>query len=167
MVHARLEAAGENSGKLVSLLRTEARKVAANRNLDLVIIDGAPGIGCPVIASITGADLAVVVTEPTLSGLHDLDRVLQLTDHFRIPATVVVNRYDINQKMTDRIEAHTSRLGAGLLGRIRYDRAVTQAQIEGLAVVEHSRSGAAADIAEVWRNLQEALVEHQHFALEA
>jgi MinD superfamily P-loop ATPase len=167
MVHARLEAAGENTGRLVSLLRTEARKVAANQNLDLVIIDGAPGIGCPVIASITGADLAVVVTEPTLSGLHDLDRVLQLTDHFRIPTTVVVNRYDINEKMTDRIETHATRLGADLLGRICYDRAVTQAQIEGLSVVEHSHGAAAADIAEVWRNLREALAQQQHLALEA
>jgi MinD superfamily P-loop ATPase len=167
MVHARLEAAGENSGRLVSLLRTEARTVAANRNLDLVIIDGAPGIGCPVIASITGSDLAVVVTEPTLSGLHDLDRVLQLTAHFRIPTTIVVNRYDINEKMTSRIETHATRLGAGLLGRIRYDRAVTQAQIEGLSVVEHSHGGAAADIAEVWRNLQESLAQQQYLALEA
>jgi MinD superfamily P-loop ATPase len=167
MVHARLKAAGENSGKLVNLLRAEARTVAENRDIDLVIIDGSPGIGCPVIASITGVDLALVITEPTLSGLHDLERVVRLTDHFGIPAKVVINRYDININMTRRIEQSVRRLGAELLGRVRYDPAVTQAQIEGLSVIEHSSDGAAADIAAVWRDLHKSLFEHERLALEA
>jgi MinD superfamily P-loop ATPase len=167
MVHARLGAVGENSGKLVSLLRSEARQAAKLRDIDLVLIDGAPGIGCPVIASITGADLVLVVTEPTLSGLHDLERVLHLTHHFGIPASVVVNRYDINKNITRRIEEHAQRFGAALHGRVRFDPAVTQAQIEGLAVVEHSNGGAAADIAKVWRSLEQALFEEELHAVEA
>ena len=167
MVHARLKAAGENSGKLVSILRTEAREAAKNRDIDLVIIDGSPGIGCPVIASITGADLVVVVTEPTLSGLHDLERVIRLTKHFRIPTMIVVNRYDVNEEIARRAELQAQKLGAGLLGRIRYDPAVTQAQIQGLSVVEHSRNGAAADITEIWGNLQKAFDEEELYVSEA
>jgi MinD superfamily P-loop ATPase len=167
MVHARLNAAGENSGKLVSLLRDQARTIANSRGIDLVIVDGAPGIGCPVIASITGADLVVVVTEPTLSGLHDLERVIRLTHHFGIPAHVVVNRFDINPEITRRIEHRARQLGAGLVGRVRFDPAVTQAQIEGLAVVEHSSGGAASDIAEVWRKLQEVEIGAERHAMEA
>ena len=167
MVHARLKAAGENSGKLVSILRTEARESAKNRDIDLVIIDGSPGIGCPVIASITGADLVVVVTEPTLSGLHDLERVICLTKHFRIPTMIVVNRYDVNEEIARRAELQAQKLGAGLLGRIRYDPAVTQAQIQGLSVVEHSSNGAAADITEIWGNLQKAFDEEELYVSEA
>jgi MinD superfamily P-loop ATPase len=167
MVHARLRAAGENSGKLVSLLRSEARKAAKSRNIELVIIDGAPGIGCPVIASITGADLVLVVTEPTLSGLHDLERVIRLTGHFEIPTKIVVNRYDINEKIAMQAEKHAQKLGAGVVGRIRFDPAVTQAQIRGLPVVEHSSNGAAADITEVWNNLQEAFDEEDLYVSEA
>jgi MinD superfamily P-loop ATPase len=157
MAHARLEAGGENSGKLVSLLRSEAREVAADRNIDLVIIDGSPGIGCPVIASITGADLVLVVTEPTLSGLHDLERVLRLTQHFEIPTSIVVNRFDVNEAITRRAEQHARRLGAHVVGRVRLDPAVTEAQIDGVSVVEHSSCGAAADIAEVWQNVKSRL----------
>jgi MinD superfamily P-loop ATPase len=167
MVHARLKAAGENSGKLVSLLRTEARRVAKNRDIDLVIIDGSPGIGCPVIASITGADLVLVVTEPTLSGLHDLERVIRLTRHFGIPTKIVVNRYDINEKIAMQAEKHAQKLGAGLAGRVRFDPTVTHAQIQGLSVVEHSSNGAAADITEVWGKLQKALDEHELYVSEA
>ena len=132
-----------------------------------MIVDGAPGIGCPVIASITGADLVVIVTEPTLSGLHDLERVVDLTHHFGIPSQVVINRFDINPDITRRIEHRARKLGAGLLGRVRFDPAVTKAQIEGLAVVEHSSGGAASDIAEVWRKLQEVEIGAKRHAMEA
>jgi MinD superfamily P-loop ATPase len=158
MVHARLRAGGENSGKLVSLLRCEARKVAASRGVDLVIIDGSPGIGCPVIASITGADLVVVVTEPTLSGLHDLERVIHLCNHFETPAMIVVNRYDVNREITRHAEQHATRLGAGVAGRVRLDSAVTEAQIEGLSVVEHASNGAAVDIAGIWKTIHGQLI---------
>jgi MinD superfamily P-loop ATPase len=167
MAHARLRPAGENSGKLVSLLRSEARKVAADRGIDLVIIDGAPGIGCPVIASITGADLVVVVTEPTLSGLHDLERVIRLSNHFETPAMVVVNRYDINLEITRRAEQHAQRLGADVAGRVRLDPAVTEAQIEGVSVVEQSSNGAAADIMRVWDNIKRIVDEAGSLVAEA
>jgi MinD superfamily P-loop ATPase len=167
MVHARLRAAGENSGKLVSLLRSEARKIATNRSVDLVVIDGAPGIGCPVIASITGADLVVVVTEPTLSGLHDLERVIHLSNHFDTPAMIVVNRFDVNREITRRAEQHAQKLGAGIAGRVQLDSAVTKAQIEGLSVVEHTRNGAAADIAAVWEKIHRQLARPDALIAEA
>jgi MinD superfamily P-loop ATPase len=131
MVHANLGIAEENSGKLVSLVRAEARRLAAKRKLDLAIIDGSPGIGCPVIASITGADLVLIVTEPTLSGLHDLGRVTQLTKYFGIQTLVCVNKWDLNAELTTEIETNARPTGVEAVGRIRYDRAVTEAQING------------------------------------
>ncbi len=157
MVHARLNPAGENSGKLVSLLRAEARSIAESRSIDTILVDGSPGIGCPVIASITGADLVLVATEPTLSGLHDLERVIGLTKHFGVPSMVVVNKFDINEENTRRIEDLATALGAATAGRIRFDPAVTTAQIEGVSLVEHSDSGAASDMNEVWRRVKWSL----------
>jgi MinD superfamily P-loop ATPase len=156
MVHARLFPAAESSGKLVSLVRAQARTTAETRNLDLVLIDGSPGIGCPVIASVTGADLVVVVIEATRSGLHDLDRVVRLTEHFRVPAMLVVNRFDINRTVTEEAEALARDRGVDLAGRIRYDATVTEAQFRGLSVVEHTTVGASADIARVWRSISAA-----------
>ncbi len=151
-VHAKLGAAAENSGKLVSLVRAQAREVAKTRGLDLVLIDGSPGIGCPVIASLAGANLALAVTEPTLSGEHDLERVLQLIKHFGIPAMICVNKWDLNPSMTERIE-HTARArGAAVAHRVRYDTAVTSAQIRAQAVVE-CESEAADDVRSLWRNV--------------
>ncbi len=152
MVHARLGTAAENSGKLVSTVRREARRVAEETGRSLVIVDGPPGIGCPVIASLTGAALVVVVTEPTVSGEHDLERVLALARHFGIPAAVCVNKWDINPGMAGRIEALALRAGAGLAGRIRYDVEVTRAQIECLTAVE-TGAPSAKDIAAVWENV--------------
>jgi len=157
MVHAKLGVAEENSGKLVSLVRVEAKRVAERRNLDLVIIDGSPGIGCPVIASITGADLVLVVTEPTLSGLHDLGRVADLTEHFGIKTLVCVNKWDLNKGVTLEIETQAKRRGLKVAGRIRYDRAVTDAQIKMRSVVECHNSGAAADIRQLWAGMSLAL----------
>jgi len=154
MVHARLNPAGENSGKLVSLLRAEARSIAEGRGIDTVLVDGSPGIGCPVIASVTGADLVLVVTEPTLSGLHDFERVIGLTNHFGIPSMVVVNKADINEENARRLETTATRLGTGIAGRIRFDPAVTEAQIEGVPLVEFSSDGASSDVAEVWKRVQ-------------
>jgi MinD superfamily P-loop ATPase len=159
MVHASLGIAEENSGKLVSLVRTEAKRVAAKRKLDLAIIDGSPGIGCPVIASITGADLVLVVTEPTLSGLHDLGRVTQLTKHFGIQTLVCVNKWDLNAELTAEIETDARRIGVEAVGRIRYDRAVTEAQIKKRALVEYAEAGAAADIKELWLHVSDKLAE--------
>jgi MinD superfamily P-loop ATPase len=154
LVHARLRPAGASSGKLVSLLRERARSIAKEEALDIVLVDGSPGIGCPVIASVTGADVVLVVTEPTLSGLHDLERVVSLTKHFGIPTLVAVNRWDVNEDNTRKIEETATRLGAVSAGRVRFDPAVTEAQIEGRPVVELTGNGAARDLERVWRQVE-------------
>ena len=159
MVHAKLGIAEENSGKLVSLVRTEAKKLAEQRRLSLVLIDGSPGIGCPVIASITGADLVLVVTEPTLSGQHDLRRVAELAAHFDIPACVSVNKWDLNDQLAGQIEADAAGRGLAVLERVRYDRAVTEAQVRLQSVVEYSKDGAAADVRTLWRSVAALLDE--------
>jgi MinD superfamily P-loop ATPase len=149
MVHAKLGVAAENSGKLVSLVRTEAKHLAEEENRRMVIVDGPPGIGCPVIASITGAPQVLIVTEPTVSGEHDLERVMGLARHFQIPSLVCVNKWDINEEMTIRIEQKARDLGAGIAGRIRYDQAVTRAQILQKTIVE-TDAASAQDIRQIW-----------------
>lgn len=149
-VHARLGAAQENSGKLVTLVRTRARTVAKERELGLMLCDGAPGVGCPVIASLAGADLVLIVTEPTLSGLHDLERVWELTTHFDARVFVCVNKWDLNERLATRIESWAEAQGVGVLSRIRYDSAVTAAQVAGIPLVQYCEEGAAADVRNVW-----------------
>jgi MinD superfamily P-loop ATPase len=159
MIHAKLGVAEENSGKLVSLVRSAARKIAEERALNLVLIDGSPGIGCPVIASITGADLILVVTEPTLSGLHDLERVTDLALHFGIPVMVCINKWDLNPGMAADIEARVLDRGLGFAGRVRYDRAVTEAQIRRKTAVETRHDGSAVDIRNVWNKVKARVME--------
>jgi MinD superfamily P-loop ATPase len=153
MVHAALGVAAENSGKLVHLVRTEAKKLAEQRELDLVIIDGAPGIGCPVIASITAASLVLVVTEPTLSGLHDLQRVADLTGHFGIETLVAINKWDLNRELSAEIESQVRGRGLSTPGKVRYDRAVTEAQVRRQAIVEYADEGASMDIRRLWSEI--------------
>ena len=150
MVHAKLGIAEENSGKLVTAIRREAKRIAEDNGLGLVIIDGSPGIGCPVIASITGASMVLIVTEPTLSGLHDLDRVADLAGHFSIPTAVCVNKSDINSEMTARIRQHCLARNLDFLGEVHYDTAVTRAQIEGKSVIEYDKGSAASDLRLLW-----------------
>ena len=149
MVHACLGVAAENSGKLVSIVRRKARRIAEEKRLPLIVTDGPPGIGCPVIASVTGASQVLVVTEPTVSGEHDMERVLSLTRHFDISTSVCVNKWDINPEMAERIERKAEASGARIVGRIRYDRMVTAAQIQAKAVVE-TAAPSATDIRSVW-----------------
>ena len=157
MVHARLWAAAENSGKLVSLVRREARREAEEGNRELLISDGPPGVGCPVIASLTGADATVIVTEPTMSGEHDMRRVLELAQHFKIPAYLCVNKWDINPAMALQIERFAARNGVGVLGRISYDSGVTEAQVRGVTVIEYDKGAAAAEIRSIFGALCGAL----------
>jgi MinD superfamily P-loop ATPase len=152
MVHARLGVAAENSGKLVSTVRREARRIAEQDGHSLLMVDGPPGIGCPVIASVTGASLVLIVTEPTVSGEHDLERVLALARHFDVPAAICVNKWDINPEMTERIERKAQQAGARVVGRVRYDRAVTDAQMQQRAVVEID-APAGQDIRQIWNCL--------------
>jgi len=159
MTHACLHVAAENSGKLVATVRREARKIAEAHNHPLIIVDGPPGIGCPVIASVTGASLVLAVTEPTVSGEHDLARVLDLTKHFKIPTAVCVNKWDINESMTEQIESKAQQAGAILAERIRYDISVTTAQVAGKPVVMFPKSLAAQDVRALWRMLQEIMLQ--------
>jgi MinD superfamily P-loop ATPase len=153
MIHARLGVAGENSGKLVSTIRQAAHNLAEEQGFSLVIVDGPPGIGCPVIASVTGASLVLVVTEPTVSGEHDLERALDLARHFSIPAAVCVNKWDLNTELTERIESKANQAGIPVVGRIRYDHAVTQAQMQEITIVE-TDAPAAGDVLKVWNRLR-------------
>ncbi|NCA81582.1 MAG: 4Fe-4S dicluster domain-containing protein [Opitutae bacterium] len=152
MVHARLAPGAENSGKLVSLVREQARELANQEHRDLVLVDGPPGTGCPVIAALTGASGVLVVTEPTVSGAHDLARVLELANHFKIQAAICVNKWDIHPAQADHIESAARAAGATPVGRVRYDKAATAAQRQGLAVVEAGVSPLADDIRTVWNN---------------
>jgi MinD superfamily P-loop ATPase len=156
MVHAQLAIGAENSGKLVSIVRKQARRIADELKAPWIIVDGPPGIACPVIASITGASLALIVIEPTLSGVHDMERVLALTVHFGIPTMICINKWELNPQITEQIESSAQSSGAILAGRIRYDRAVTDAQIEGITVVEYGGQ-AAEDIRRIWQNLEARL----------
>ena len=157
MVHARLGIAQGNSGKLATLVRHEARAIAEQKNLDLVIIDGPPGVGCPVIASITGVNLVLAVTEPTLSGRHDLLRVVELTRHFQIPVLLCINKWDIHPGLTEQIEAEARFLGVIPAGRVRYDRLVTEAQIRKTSVTALGKSAVGDDIQSLWRCVFSAL----------
>jgi MinD superfamily P-loop ATPase len=150
MVHAKLGVAEANSGKLVSVLRTQAAEVAEQRHLDLLLIDGSPGVGCPVIASITGADLVLAVTEPTLAGLEDLRRVSDLTGHFGIDTLVCINKWDVNPSIALEIVEEASARGLDVAEMVRYDPMVTEAQMGNRSVVECGERGAAADIRRVW-----------------
>lgn len=161
MVHAKLGIAEENSGKLVTIIRREAKKIAEERGLDLVIVDGSPGIGCPVIASLTGASLALIVTEPTLSGLHDLDRVADLAAHFKIPTAVCVNKSDINAEMAAKIHEYCREKSIDIMGEIHYDTAVTRAQIAGKSIIEYDNSDAARDIRSLWTAVSARLNDSQ------
>jgi len=150
MVHARLGVAAENSGRLVTLVRTEAKKIARERTARYLLVDGSPGIGCPVIASLTAADQALIVTEPTVSGDHDLRRVAQLTRRLGVPAAVCVNKWDISPAATDAIRVFAQSNGMTFAGTVRYDKAVTRAQQAEQTVTEYGADGAAMDIRNVW-----------------
>jgi len=157
IVHARLGIAEENSGKLVSIVRNAAKEIAERTSLDIVIIDGSPGIGCPVIASVAGVDMVLAVTEPTLSGKHDLERVVKLAEHFKIPIGIAINKWDLNEEMTHNIEQMVTEKGIDVFGRIRYDRAVTDAMVNEVSVVEYTDSGATVDIKILWDNVYKKL----------
>jgi MinD superfamily P-loop ATPase len=153
MVHAKLGIAEENSGKLVSLIRKEAKRIAEKQGKGLIIVDGSPGIGCPVIASITGADGVLIITEPTLSGMHDLGRVADLAAGFNIPVLVAINKFDINEGIVKQIEEEAHKRNIKVVGKIRYHKAVTKAQIMKCSVVEYTGGAVTEDIKALWRNV--------------
>ena len=154
MAHAQLNIAEETSGKLVTVVRNHAQQVAEKEQRELILIDGAPGIGCPVIASLTGVDLALIVTEPTMSGLHDLERILDVTSHFGIGSVVCINKYDINEENSGRITEFCRQRGIEVVGNIPYDSVVTEAMVAGKPVVEFSEGKVSEAIKEVWGSIK-------------
>ena len=150
LIHATLGIAEENSGKLVSEIRNHARLLAKRNNNDLIITDGSPGIGCPVIASISGAHLVLIVTEPTMSGIHDAQRVFELTEHFKIPAAMCINKYDLNLELTGQMEEFCRGKGSEVVGKIPYSKEFTEAMIQGLSVIEYSNSEVSQKIKNMW-----------------
>lgn len=157
MVHAQLGVAAENSGKLVTHLRRTAQQLAAEHRLELILCDGSPGIGCPVIASLTAASLALFVVEPTVSGVHDFRRVAELARQLGVPGMLAVNKADLNDAMAAQLEALARQFGMSVAGRVPYDPAVTRAQVARRAVVEVSDGPAAAAIRRVWAEVSQCL----------
>jgi MinD superfamily P-loop ATPase len=151
LCHARLGIAQENSGKLVALVRQNAKLIAERENLDYIITDGPPGIGCPVISSLSGANLALLVTEPTLSGIHDLERVIGVCRHFGVPVLVCINKYDLNEENTCQIESYCSKEEIEVAARIPFDNVMTEAIVQGLPVVDYSNNGLTNQIKELWQ----------------
>ena len=157
LVHARLNIGGENSGKLVTVVRTQALALAREIGADLVLVDGPPGIGCPVIASVTGADLVLAVTEPTVSGSHDLERLVRLVRGFGLPLAVCINKTDLNPEIADRIRDLCAAHEIPVVGELDYDTAVVQAQVEGKSIVEYGDSVVADQIRDMWKILDSEL----------
>jgi MinD superfamily P-loop ATPase len=152
-VHAKLGIAEENSGKLVTLVRQNAKLIAEKEKKDFVIIDGPPGIGCPVIASLSGVDVALIVTEPTLSGIHDLERVVGVAHHFGVKGMVCINKYDLNLVVSQRIEEYCRHNNIELVGEIPFDVSVTEALVRGLPIVEYSDNQVAHEVKNLWERI--------------
>ncbi|MBN2199409.1 MAG: 4Fe-4S binding protein [Candidatus Aminicenantes bacterium] len=156
-VHARLGVAESNSGKLVTEVRKKAAQIAEQEGRGLVLVDGSPGIGCPVIASLTGTDLAFIVTEPTPSGLHDMERIFELTSHFKIRAACCINKFDLNPENTARVEAWCRERSVPVAGTIPFDPAVPESVVRGVPFVEHSSNATADEIRKTWAALSELI----------
>lgn len=159
MIHARLGIAEENSGKLVSLVRQRAREIAEKERRNLIIVDGPPGIGCPVIASIGGVDMVLVVTEPTIPGIHDMERIAGVAKHFKIPALVCINKYDINLENSIKIVVYCQKNGIEIVGIIPYDVCVTKAMVHGRSIMEHDCGQVTSNTRAIWERMREVLNE--------
>jgi MinD superfamily P-loop ATPase len=158
MIHARLGIAEENSGKLVTIVRTEAKSLAEKQGMDLILTDGPPGIGCPVIASIGGAAALLIIAEPTVSGRHDMERVSQLAAHFKVPALVCVNKFDLNLEQTQAIEDFSNERGMRVIGRVPFDPVFTKSMVQAKTVFEYdAKSEAAQSVKKLWEKVTEAL----------
>nr|WP_258176147.1 P-loop NTPase [Orenia metallireducens] len=154
MVHAKLKIGAENSGKLVSQVKEKAESLAQQQEKELLLIDGSPGIGCPVIASINGVDSVLVVTEPTKSGLADLKRVLKTVKYFNLPAVVAINKYDLNQEISLEIESFCRQIQVKIVGKLPFSKVIVEAMQQGELVVESApESKVAAALKELWQEL--------------
>lgn len=154
MAHALLYTAEEASGKLVTMVRNEAKHLAEKYGKDMIIIDGPPGIGCSVIASMSGVDAVLIVTEPTVSGIHDMERVLQVTEHFGIRAMACINKYDMNEEKAWEIEQYCQGKGIEVVGRLPYSKTATEAMIDVKAVVEYAHDELSEEIKKMWEKMR-------------
>ncbi len=154
MIHAQLFPGEENSGRLVTLLKNKAKALAQERHLNLILADGPPGIGCPVISSLAGANLAVVVTEPTPSGIHDLKRVIDLCDHFRLPAGAIINKWDLNSDLSQQIKSFCSQKEVTILGELPHDPAFVEAMVRRQTITEYCPSGTGELIRQIWTAIE-------------
>ncbi|HSQ27668.1 MAG TPA: ATP-binding protein [Anaerolineales bacterium] len=160
LFHAQLHPGQENSGKLVTLVKQQARLYALDHSLDLVLVDGPPGIGCPVISAASGADMALIIAEPTMAGIHDMERALQTTRHFRLPSMVVINKADISPKGADQIRNYCLKHEIELIGEIPFDENITQALVLGEPVTAWKPDAPASQaIQKIWESLQDRLIE--------
>ena len=157
LFHAHLFAGRENSGKLVNQVKQQANLLALDETADLLVIDGPPGIGCPVISASAGTDLALQVVEPTVSGVHDLERSMATTDHFRVPSLVVINKADINPQRADEIVSFCDERDVEVVGRIPYDTIVTEAMVHGMPVTEYSDGAVAQALGQMWAQVRASL----------
>ena len=158
MAHAMLKTAEEASGKLVTVVRNNAKKLAIDKKKDLIIIDGPPGIGCPVISSLTGVNMVLIVTEPTLSAIHDLERILNVAEHFDIPAVVCINKYDINIENSDKIESYCRNKNIDVVGKLPYDSIITDAMIHEQSVIEFSDGDLSSKMTKMYNKVCEKLI---------
>lgn len=153
MVHAKLFAAQENSGKLVTEVRKKAREIAKENNNEIILIDGPPGISCPVIASITNTQKVIIVVEPSLSGIHDLLRIHELIDHFKIKSYLIINRWDTNTELTQQIEQKAEELHMAMVGKIPYTPAFIESQIQGKSITEYDTDNWSDVIQNIWSKI--------------
>ncbi len=161
MVHAELKPGEENSGKLVSLVKQKARELAEEMGIDIMLVDGPPGIGCPVIASVSGANLILVITEPTQSGLHDLERVLGLARHFKVEACVCINKWELNEEMAVRIEQFCKGQSVPVVGKVPFDKTVVESLVQGQPVVKYKDCNASKSIANIWSAVSKMLTQEE------
>ncbi len=160
LIYGKLGIAEENSGKLVSKIRQHARETAGILHASYIITDGPPGIGCPAISSVTGADLVVAITEPTLSGWHDLNRLIEMIGRFRTPVYVIINKYDLNEEMSDTIENNLKNKSIDILGKIPYDESMLHALLEGKSICEFMPDGLLSqEIKRMWNALKRKIYE--------
>ncbi len=161
-VHARLGIGEENSGKLVTVVRKKAMEVAQERGLELILIDGPPGIGCPVTASLTGVNLVLAITEPTLSGIHDLERILKLSNHFKIPSMVCINKFDLNFENSNKISSYCEKNGSKLLGKIPFEPKVIEALVLRKTIMDYPCDEVQGIVLKMWEEVEKALFPSPH-----
>jgi len=158
LFHAELRPAQENSGKLVTLVKQQARLLAMDEQYPIIIVDGPPGIGCPVISAVSGANMAIVIAEPTISGVHDMERALEMTRHFHVPAVVCINKADIFLDGAAQIEEYCQKQNVEVMGRIPFDSTVTEAMVRGESVTAfRPMSPASISIRQIWQNIVKML----------